>query len=133
MTMKGLFRRIAITVVITGFLLPTGCGRGRRLMSDDGTYYETGPVVGKGKVCFTLYSTKAKKVNLVGDFNNWSKTADSLYDREKEGLWRICIPLSPGRYEYKFLIDGDKWSPDPANNEAVDDGFGGLNSVITVD
>ena len=82
---------------------------------------------------FSLYSTKVKKVNIAGTFNNWSMTADPLYDRDGSGMWVIVLPLPPGKYEYKFIIDGEEWIPDPANPTTTDDGFGGYNSVITIE
>ena len=56
-----------------------------------------------------------------------------MYDREGTGLWSIVLPLPPGRYEYKFVLDGEKWVPDPGNEEEVDDGFGSVNSIIIVE
>ena len=51
----------------------------------------------------------------------------------EDGRWTKFIPLRPGRYEYKFLVDGSKWIPDPANRETIDDGFGWLNSIVVVE
>jgi 1,4-alpha-glucan branching enzyme len=93
----------------------------------------TGPQITAEGVRFSLYSTKVKKVNIAGTFNNWSTTADPLYDREGSGMWTIVLPLPPGKYEYKFIIDNDEWIPDPANPVTTDDGFGGSNSVISVE
>jgi len=39
--------------------------------------------------------------------------------------------IFPGRYEYKFLVDGE-WHRDPVNQEVCDNDFGTLNSVIFV-
>lgn len=91
-----------------------------------------GPQITPEGVRFSLFSTKVKSVAIAGTFNNWSMTADPLHDREGTGLWSVTIPLPPGRYEYKFIIDGEEWIPDPANPTTVDDGFGGSNSVIAV-
>jgi hypothetical protein len=53
--------------------------------------------------------------------------------RNEDGSWQVKIRLRPGRFEYKFAVDGDEWIPDPANPDAVEDGFGGRNSVLVVD
>jgi len=90
------------------------------------------PEVVEGGVRFVYFAAKADKVNIVGDFNNWSTSADPMYDREEEGLWSIVLPLSPGRYEYKFLVDGEKWTPDPRNPNRIKDGFGAYNSLVEV-
>ena len=91
-----------------------------------------GPERVEGGTRFTYYAPKAKRVMIVGEFNDWSTTADPLFDREGRGLWSIVLPLESGRYEYKFLVDGEKWTADPQNSERAKDGFGGYNSVVTV-
>lgn len=54
------------------------------------------------------YTGKANKVSIAGEFNNWSPSKDFLkYDSSREG-WFIILALKPGRYEYKYLING-KW------------------------
>ncbi len=93
---------------------------------------DVGPKVVEGGIKFTIYQTKAAKVTIAGDFNDWSATSDPLFDRDRTGVWTLVIPLSPGSYQYKFVIDGDKWISDPGNPKTAKDGFGGLNSVIEV-
>jgi 1,4-alpha-glucan branching enzyme len=100
--------------------------------SAEGVYPEAGPKVGPEGVRFVLFSPKAKKVNIVGDFNNWSTVADPLFDREGNGIWSITLPLKPGSHEYKFLVDGEHWIPDPGNEKKVKDGYGAYNSVVVV-
>lgn len=91
-----------------------------------------GPERVDGGMRFSFYAPKAKRVMIVGEFNNWSTTADPLFDREGRGLWSIVLPLAAGRYEYKFLVDDEKWTVDPQNPERAKDGFGGYNSVAIV-
>ena len=120
-------RFIAVLLLLT---VVTGCAiSGRGWESSD---KNTGPEFLDDGVRFSLYAPKAKKVCIAGDFNNWSKNADPMYDEDSDGIWTIVLPLKPGRYEYKFVIDGDRWVPDPANPHRVDDGFGGKNSIIVV-
>lgn len=45
--------------------------------------------------------------------------------------WIVEVPLSPGKYQYKFVVDG-QWEQDTSNPDTAPDGFGGLNSVITI-
>ncbi|UCF06373.1 MAG: isoamylase early set domain-containing protein [bacterium] len=118
---------IAFTILVGCIGCGTGLPEWRR-----GSDKDIGPQFLERGVQFSIYAPKAARVTLVGDFNNWSTTADPLFNREGEGVWTIVIPLPPGRYEYKFLIDSEKWIPDPGNPEVVDDGFQGLNSVLTV-
>ncbi len=125
------FRIIVILVLAAAALYSTGCGvAGGPAGSVEPT---AGPQVTPEGVRFSLYSTKIKKVNIAGTFNNWSMTADPLYDRDGSGMWAIVLPLPPGKYEYKFIIDSEEWIPDPANPTTTDDGFGGYNSVISVE
>ncbi len=71
--------------------------------------------------------TGAGSVILSGSFNNWSTTSLKM-SRTNEG-WRIKIPLKPGRYLYKYIIDGH-WISDPSNKENEFDGHGGRNSIV---
>jgi hypothetical protein len=74
----------------------------------------------------------AHAVSVVGSFNGWSPAATPMV-RGEDGRWQVKIRMRPGRFEYKFAVDGTEWVPDPSNPEAVDDGFGGRNSVLVVD
>ncbi len=90
-----------------------------------------GPELTKDGVRFTFSSPQAKSVAISGSFNAWSRSRDRLSGPDEHGTWSILIPLSEGRYEYLFLIDGHTWQVDPSV-PAVDDGFGGKNSVIVI-
>jgi hypothetical protein len=74
----------------------------------------------------------ATTVSVVGSFNGWSPSSTRM-TRLENGTWRVKIRLRPGRFEYKFAVDGKNWIPDPNNPAAVDDGFGGRNSILVVD
>src|ERR1043166_6833931 len=81
-------------------------------------------------VQFTIKAPAASKEFLAGEFNNWSETATPMR-KQPNGEWIVALQLKPGRYQYKFLVDG-KWMTDPDNSERTDDGFGGFNSVVPV-
>lgn len=72
------------------------------------------------------------QVYAAGSFNGWNATADPLHGPDEEGYYRLERPLAPGRYLYKFVINGN-WQPDPENPNREPDGFGGHNSVIEVE
>jgi hypothetical protein len=82
------------------------------------------------KVEFVLDMPNASSVTLVGDFNNWSPEATPL-SRGSQGRWATRLPLAPGRYQFTFIVDGQRWVPDPARPRAPDD-FGEPTSVVTV-
>lgn len=92
---------------------------------------ESGPERVEDGVVFRYYDQGAKKVYLVGDFNNWSPLADPLKDMNGDGHWSLFYPLPPGTYRYKFVVDG-RWVPDPSNPDSEPDGFDGINSVVRV-
>lgn len=83
-------------------------------------------------VQFMLVAPTARTVSVVGDFNDWDPTATPLREAAGAGVWTITIPLSAGRHQYVFMVDGNRWTPDPAAPVAVEDDFGMPNSVITV-
>jgi hypothetical protein len=82
-------------------------------------------------VRFVLYAPKVSSVALAGSFNEWDPTRTPLVPAGETGVWTVTLPLAPGQHTYAFVIDGQRWLPDPAA-PAVDDGFGHHNSVMTV-
>ena len=51
---------------------------------------------------------------------------------KKGADWLVSINLAPGTYQYKFVVDGQRWTVDPENSRNADDGGGSINSVIVV-
>lgn len=68
----------------------------------------------------------AEKVILAGSFNHWDE--EQLRMDKVAGGWEIRLQLSPDRYEYKFIVDGE-WMHDPANSEVIPNIHGTLNSI----
>lgn len=81
---------------------------------------------------FMIVAPQAREVVLVGDFNDWDQRATPLVKVTGQGVWTVEVPLQPGRYSYAFLVDGQRWLPDPAAPRAVGDDFGRPSSVVTV-
>ena len=81
-------------------------------------------------VIFTLFEPGAKQVLLGGDFNGWASGATPM-KQQADGHWETTLALAPGRYQYKFVVDG-LWIPDPLVHEHVRNEHGTLNSVIEV-
>jgi hypothetical protein len=85
------------------------------------------------KIVFFYHDHDAKKVMLVGDFNDWSLPG-YLFTAEEDGRWRCEVPLFPeGEYRYKFVVNDSKWISDPRNPFAETDGFNGLNSKFMIE
>ena len=81
-------------------------------------------------VSFVLVKREAKRASLCGDFNNWAADAAPM-KQQGEGRWETAVALAPGRYQYKFLVDGE-WIHDPSAKENVWNQHGTLNSVVEV-
>lgn len=79
---------------------------------------------------FRLYAPQAKQVSLVGSFNNWNPKTLSA-KKDSRGNWAAKVSLKPGRYEYKFLVDGS-WLNDPNCRFYVPNTFGTQNCVAEV-
>ena len=83
-----------------------------------------------GNAAFKLKGyPNARTVALAGSFNDWNQS-QTLFAREGDG-WVCRINLAPGKYAYKFVVDGN-WITDPANPVSEDDGNGNINSVLIV-
>jgi 1,4-alpha-glucan branching enzyme len=82
------------------------------------------------KVTFQLQAPEARKVLIAGDFNDWSAEGSAL-KKTKDNVWRKEVNLKPGRYEYKFVVDGD-WMVDPSNSNRVYNSLGSENSVLEI-
>ncbi|MFH1847839.1 MAG: isoamylase early set domain-containing protein [Candidatus Omnitrophota bacterium] len=81
------------------------------------------------RIKFVLDAPEANEVWLAGDFNNWDYRAMALKKDRRTSRWGANIALKPGRYEYKFVVDGN-WINDPNNANKVVSALGTENSVI---
>ena len=96
---------------------------------------ESGTVVtpsGMVLVQFDLDAPDAGTVALAGSFNGWNDSTTQFAKNPQTGKWSITVMLPPGEHEYLFVIDGERWIPDPDAHALVDDGFGNQNSMIVV-
>jgi len=83
------------------------------------------------KVRFTLEWPGARKVYLAGDFNGWECGAKRMRrSRRGKDVFATCLNLAPGRYEFKYIVDGE-WVCCPVSDRTPN-AFGGENSVIVV-
>lgn len=82
------------------------------------------------RVVLELVKPEAKSVCVAGSFNGW-KPENSPLRPTGNGRWVGDLSVKPGRHEYLFVVDG-QWVPDPNAKEAVENPFGGKNSVLIV-
>jgi chromosome partitioning protein len=76
----------------------------------------------------------ASDVRIAGDFNGWvpDKGVRSLIESDGETrVWTKILQLSPGTYEYRYVVDGE-WRVDPENPEHAAGAMGPPNSVLVV-
>lgn len=90
----------------------------------------TGPAVTPDGVMFSVEAPNAVRVQLAGDFNGWMP--DGAEMEPVEGIWKKTLKLAPGRYHYRYVIDG-QWLSDPRNAVVEPSPFGGDNSVLVLD
>jgi cyclomaltodextrinase len=64
--------------------------------------------------------------------NGWDTGANPMQDNDGDGVWETTLNLDPGRYEYKFVVNGDQWFTDDFAMDESPDGFGGHNAVVIV-
>ena len=86
----------------------------------------------KKRVTFVCNAPNAKKAAVAGSFNNWSASKHAMEKRKTDGCFACSISLKPGRYEYKFVLNGGDWITDPKAKEQCPDGKGGVNCVLHV-
>jgi 1,4-alpha-glucan branching enzyme len=84
----------------------------------------------KRKVTFSVVAPEAKVVSLAGTFTNWDQAPIHL-ERSKNGLWKKTVPLDPGTYEYRLMVDG-QWQDDPHCDQRVPNPFGTQNCLRMV-
>jgi 1,4-alpha-glucan branching enzyme len=83
------------------------------------------------EVEFILEHSGAEQVYICGEFNDWKPASLRMIGANEAGLWEKRLALPPGRYEYKFVVDGN-WLHDPDAQDNVPNAYGSLNSVVEV-
>lgn len=77
-------------------------------------------VDGKHVVHFRYRPTsEVDSVHVAGTFNNWQQAKDQLEGPDSEGFYHLALPLEPGEYEYKFVLNGDQWRNDQGNPSTI--------------
>ncbi len=83
------------------------------------------------KTEFSLLVPQAQRVSIAGDFNQWNPSSHPL-QQDTKGTWKISLGLKPGKYEYRFLLDGE-WQNDPNCDSFVENPFGTSNCLKIVE
>jgi 1,4-alpha-glucan branching enzyme len=72
----------------------------------------------------------AEAVCIAGSFNDWHPQVTEMINVGGD-RWAKALTLPPGRYEYRFVVDG-QWKDDPAASDKVGNPFGTRNAVLNV-
>ncbi len=83
-------------------------------------------------VVFATRFEKAEQVMIAGDFNNWSSVSTPMQTGRRPGEWQMRLPLAPGRYRYRLIVDGE-WMTDPHNEYVEQNQFGEWNNIVEVE
>lgn len=82
-------------------------------------------------VQFYLNAPDAQSVQVAGDFTSWEQFPLDMM-RSEDGTWFTFVPLAPGLYNYRFIVDG-QWCDDPNSMEKMENPFGTSNAVKWVE
>jgi 1,4-alpha-glucan branching enzyme len=82
----------------------------------------------KKRVEFKFHAPDAHDVSVAGTFNDWS---GRRMNKDDQGNWKALMILSPGTYQYRFIVDGE-WRDDPTCPDKTSNDHGGENCVVRV-
>ncbi|KAJ1999651.1 5'-AMP-activated protein kinase subunit beta-2 [Coemansia thaxteri] len=79
---------------------------------------------------------EADSVAIRGTFGSdskqwWEKTIP-LRRAHASGIFSVVLALAPGRYEFKYVVNGSDWRVSPSAYPITNDGHGNSNNVIAV-
>ena len=81
---------------------------------------------------FLFNNATARRVSVVGDFNEWDR-GNAPMTRARDGeLWSVTIPILPGRHMYGFIVNDSLFMLDPREPVARDANVGADRSVVIV-
>ena len=95
---------------------------------------EKEPLPGDGQVRVTFGlpdTTRADRISVVGEFNDWDSTATPMRRRSSDAGWTVTLVLKAGqRYRFRYLLDGREWLNDWYADDYEDNAYGTSDSVV---
>ena len=86
------------------------------------------------KVTFKLPKeavVEAESVKLLGDFNEWEQATAIAMKPLKNGSFKTTVDLEVGKeYQFRYLIDDEKWENDWEADKYEASPYGTENSVV---
>jgi len=95
------------------------------------TSIQLGPKQVEDRIVLRYYDPIAQDVQIAGDFSNWEPVEDIMVQQNENKIWKGTVQLEPGKYQYKFIVDGE-WKIDPSNPEVTTSDMGVCNSLLIV-
>jgi len=95
------------------------------------TSIQLGPKQVEDRIVLRYYDPIAQDVQIAGDFSNWEPVEDIMVKQNENKIWKGTVQLEPGKYQYKFIVDGE-WKIDPSNPEVTTSDMGVCNSLLIV-
>jgi 1,4-alpha-glucan branching enzyme len=111
-------------VALNADAMPTGARRRQRRAGP------LSPIVSSREVTFTFEAPGADHVLLMGEFNDWILDGSEM--EPIGGVWTKVIKLAPGRYRYRYVVDG-QWQHDPSSAVIEPNPYGGHDSILVID
>jgi hypothetical protein len=81
---------------------------------------------------FVFDNARARRVSVVGDFNQWNPASAPMTRSSDGGPWSVIIPVFPGRHVYGFMVDDSVFTLDPRQPKVRDADLGTEGSVVIV-
>lgn len=85
---------------------------------------------GYSAIKFEIAAPGAKEVSVAGSFNGWRPHVTRL-KANKNGVWSTTLELADGRYEYRYVVDGE-WRDEQRPCARAANPFGGENALVEV-
>jgi len=126
-TLEGWKQRAAFAPEVVARMLRTRMESPKRGRA---CHRSVNPLNGLKNTEFSLAAPSAGSVKLAADFTDWEKSPLDLIKSE-DGFWFAIVPLLPGRYAYRFIVDG-QWCDDPQPVQRMANPFGTANAVVNV-
>lgn len=93
-------------------------------------YLKSKPVC---KVTFSVPAEAAKKVTVVGTFNEWKEKKDFQLKKLKNGTFKGTVDLEKDNsYEFRYIVDGTYTNDEAADAYVWNDYAGAENSVLNL-
>ncbi len=81
---------------------------------------------------FVFENKQARRISVVGDFNQWNPATAPMTRSASGALWSVLVPVLPGRHVYGFMVDDSLLVLDPGQATARDPDLGTSASVVMV-